>query len=126
MTTLIKSHTGAMVPLRIGMHYRHDVIDRVFVVFALRDGFVMGAMKDDPDDCMRHDAKYCTMLHCPFQVGGVVCGGNLHFDSDDYTGIIVEIGDRIKVKCGDTYFISDEKFWRHASPDLRDAPDYRL
>lgn len=125
MTALIKSTDGSgWVEARVG-----DVVDidcpdlRIrSVVIAGLDGDKVLFMRGGAPSVSSLASK-CQLIERPFQVVDVVCGGNLHFDSDDYTGIIVEIGDRIKVKCGDTYFISDEKSWRHSSPLLRPVGD---
>lgn len=116
----IKSHTGEMVEARVGMKYSHEYGNyELFTIKNFEDNFIIAEVKYA--DVWRHDPKYCTMLHCPFQVGDEVeaLGQQFGYPDEWLEYGKLELSDIEDIKNG-----TNSEF-RHTNPALRDAPDYR-
>lgn len=101
----IRSHTGVMVHLRLGMLAKNNGNGVVWVV-------------DDYHFC-QCCVEDCTMLHAPFVVGDE-CEYAISETPDDWLdGTITDTDlENMRKFPGDVIF-------RHADKNLRDAPDYK-
>lgn len=99
---MIRSHTGAMVPLRVDMVIRLGANGPLHTVNSLCDAELFD--------------YECTMLHCPLLPGDKsevrYAGSDEWMDNGNMSNFNFDCQD------------DGIAFYRHASPDLRTSPDY--
>lgn len=105
----IKSWTGNEVEARAFMDI--DTPNGVQTISRIEDGEII-CINDWLTD-WAFKPEQCTMLHCPFKVGDEV--QEYMNSADDWGASKVMTAEMLE---------DDLSFYRHASPDLRDSPDY--
>lgn len=117
MTPLIKSHTGAMVPARVGMVVRQRN-GLPLTITRIQGDTIHGFDMDCPDVSIYDNERFpeCTMLHCPLVAGDEI---ECMFNDGQWKPVPHKYGDDAL-----DYIQNKNGHIRHADPNLRDAPGF--